>query len=285
MFIRTFHHHVLNRLEKTVSMMHLLRSELFRMRKRAQSWILIVIAFLLTGLFYGGFTVGSLVTGGQDATDLQEPLPFTELPDFGLSIGLGFFGGVMLVIIAAGLMGNEFSWNTLRPLVARSRSRPALITAKLLTLLIYSVVFMFVVAALIALMSVVSSMIVGIDTGFSMSSLADAFWFTVRSIVVSMPILTFAFLLATLTRSNAAGIAGALGLSFIEPTVFGLLGSINDTFRTIRKGGIEYNVTNVLMNGLDGRGEWISLGIVLLYTALFVGLSYWIFLRRDVTSG
>ncbi|HVL22548.1 MAG TPA: ABC transporter permease [Thermomicrobiales bacterium] len=266
-------------------MIHLLRSELFRMRKRAQSWILIVIAFLLTGLFYGGFTIGAMVSSGQNAADLKEPLPFDQLTDFGLSIALGFFGGVLLVIIAAGMMGNEFSWNTLRPLVARATSRPALISAKLLTLLIYSVVFMLVVAALTALLSIVSSLIAGVDTAFSMSALADAFWFTIRTIVVSMPILTFAFFMATLTRSNAAAIAGALGLSFIEPTVFGLLGQISDTFKTIRKGGIEYNVSNVLVNGLDSRGEWISLGVVLLYTTLFVGLSYWIFLRRDVTSG
>jgi ABC-2 type transport system permease protein len=266
-------------------MLNLLKSELFRMRKRAQSWILIVIAFVLVGLFYGGFAIGALATSGADSADLKEPLPFSELSDFGLSIGLGFFGGVMLVIIAAGMMGNEFSWNTLRPLVARARSRSALITAKLLTLLIYTIVFSFVVAILTGGLSIVSSMIVGVDLGFSGTALLDAFWFTVRSIVVSLPILSFAFLLATLTRSNAAGIAGALGLSFVEPTVFGLLGQISDTFEKIQKGGIAYNVEKVLFNGVTNSGEWVALGVVVLYTALFVALSYSIFQRRDVTSG
>jgi ABC-2 type transport system permease protein len=266
-------------------MFNLLKSELFRMRKRAQSWILMVIAFLLMALFYGGFTFGAIVTSGQDSTDFKELISFSELSDFGLSMGLGFFGGVMLVIIAAGMMGNEYSWNTLRPLVARARSRSALITAKLLTLLIYTVVFTFVVAILVAGMSIVSSLIAGIDLGVTGSATADAFWFTVRTIVVSMPILTFAFMLATVTRSNAAGIAGALGLSFIEPLVFGLLGNFIDVFQKIQKGGIAYNVNKVLVEGVHDTGQWVALGVVGLYVAVFIGLSYVIFLRRDVTSG
>jgi ABC-2 type transport system permease protein len=266
-------------------MMSLLKSELFRLRKRPQSWLLLLIAFLLAGLFYGGFTVGALVTSGSDASELKDPLPFSELPDFGLSIALGFFGGVMLVIVAAGMMGNEYSWNTLRPLVARARSRASLLAAKLVALLIYAVIFSFVLAVLVGAMSLVSTMVVGIDSGLSASSLADAVWFTGRSILVGLPYLAFAFMIATVTRSNAAGIAGALGLSFIEQPLFGLLGAISDTLGNIQKGGIAYNVNKVLFDGLHTSGEWLALGIVLLYTAIFVALSFVVFLRRDVTSG
>src|SRR5699024_1727211 len=109
-------------------MVNLLRSEIFRLRKRAQSWLLLVIAFVLVGLFYGGFVIGAMATSGEASDDLKSTLPLTELSDFGLSMGLGFFGSVMLIIIAAGMMGNEYSWNTLRPLVARARSRASLLS-------------------------------------------------------------------------------------------------------------------------------------------------------------
>jgi ABC-2 type transport system permease protein len=264
-------------------MMQLLQSELFRLRKRAQSWILIAIAFLLTALFYGGFVIGSTVTSGTESEDLKEGLPFGELSDFGLSIGLGFFGSVMLVIIAAGMMGNEYGWNTLRPLVARARSRTSLITAKFLALLIYTVVFTVILTVLIALVSIVSSAVAGIDAGFSGDALVDALTFSAKTILVNLPYLAFAFMLATMARSNAAGIAGALGLSFIEPTIFGLLRAMNDRFDDIQKGGLSYNTEQVLFNSLaDHPG---SAAVLLLYTALFAGITYTIFLRRDVTSG
>jgi ABC-type transport system involved in multi-copper enzyme maturation permease subunit len=255
------------------------------MRKRTQSWLLFAIAFTLVGLFYGGFTIGSMIATGQEKADLIEVLPFDRLSDFGLSIGLGFFGSVMLVIIAAGMMGNEFSWNTLRPLVARASSRTALISAKLTALLIYTVLFSLVLAALIAVLSIASSLIAGVDVAFTSAALADAVWFTLRNIVGKLPILAFAFMLATVARSNAAGIAGALGLSFIEPTAFGLLGMINDVFDSIQKWGIGWNSHDVTLNWTGSAQNWVSVGVLLVYTALFTGLSYVVFLRRDVTSG
>lgn len=264
-------------------MMQLLKSELFRLRKRAQSWILIAIAFLLTAFFYGGFVIGSLFTDGTDSADLREPLPFNELSNFGLSIGLGFFGSVMLIIVGAGMMGNEYGWNTLRPLVARARSRASLITAKLVALLIYAVLFTVVLAALIGGLSIISSLIAGIDVGFTGDALVDAMRFTLGTIFVNLPYLAFAFMLATVARSNAAGIAGALGLSFIEPTAFGLLGALNDTFQDIQKGGISYNVNRVLFDGFVDN--WIPVMVLVIYTALFAGITYYVFLRRDVTSG
>ena len=266
-------------------MYQLLQSELFRLRKRMQSWLLLVIAFVLVALFYGGFTIGAMVSTGQQKADLRKPLPFDQLSDFGLSIGLGFFGGVMLVIIAAGMMGNEFSWNTLRPLVARASSRSALLSAKLVALLIYTVIFSIVLAVLTAGLSVVSSKIVGVNVAFSGAAVADAAWFTLRSTMAGLPILTIAFMLATWARSNAAGIAGALGLSFIEPAVFGILGALSTRFNSIQKGGIAWNGQEVLVHWSNSTANWISVAILLAYSALFVFISFWVFLRRDVTSG
>lgn len=264
-------------------MFHLFQSELFRLRKRPQSWLLLGIAFLLTALVYGGMTVGARLTSGEEQADLQETLTFSQLSDFGLSIGLAFFGSVMLVIIAAGMMGNEYSWNTLRPMTARARSRSGLLTAKLLTVLIYSVLFSIVLAALIGVLSLVSSAIAGVDAAFSMDAARDALEFTFRIIFVNLPYMAFAFMLATVARSNAAGIAGALGLSFIEQPILQLLGLASDVFETVETYGLAYNLNAVVGFG-DGDATRGAI-ILLVYTAIFVGISYAVFLRRDVTSG
>jgi ABC-2 type transport system permease protein len=264
-------------------MLYLLRSELFRLRKRPQSWILLGIAFLLTTLVYAGFVVGARLTSGEDSLDLSEVLTFPQLEEFGLSIALGFFGSVMVIIIAAGMMGNEYSWNTLRPLVARARSRSGLLTAKLLTLLIYSVLFIAALTAMTALLSLVGSALAGVDAQFSMDLLGDAFIFGGKIAYVNLPYLAFAFLLATVARSNAAGIAGALGLSFIEQPILQLLTLASDVFETVQEYGLTHNL-NVIAGFTDGDAMPAAI-ILAVYTAIFVGLSYWVFLRRDVVSG
>jgi ABC-2 type transport system permease protein len=233
---------------------------------------------------YGGFVVGARVTDAQDANEFRDSLTFAEMPDFGLSIGLGFFGSVMVIIVAAGMMGNEYSWNTLRPLTARARSRFSLMTAKILAGVLYSAVFMVLLAALIAGLSILSSAIVGIDAQVSGDAAMDAVRFTGKVILANLPYVAVAFLLATVARSNAAGIAGALGLSFIEQPIMQLLGLATDFFQDVERFGIAYNVNQLVFPTLDGDTAR-SVIIVLVYTALFFGGSYAVFMRRDVTSG
>lgn len=266
-------------------MMSLLRSELFRLRKRPQSWLLLVIAFLITGMFYGGFALGARVITGEGQEEFASVLPYSELTDFGLSIGLLFIGSVMLVIVASGMMGNEFAWNTLRPLVARARSRTSLLTAKILALLVYAAVFSVVLAVLTAGLSVAGSIIAGVDIEFSGAATADAAWFTLRSLVANLPYLALAFMLATWAKSNAAGIAGALGIMFLEPIVFQLLSAFTDRAREVSEWGIAWNAQEMMVNWAGDADSWLQAGIVLAYSAVFIAVSFVIFLRRDVTSG
>lgn len=265
-------------------MTHLLRSELFRLRKRSQTWILLLIAFALTALVYGGFVVGARVTDPQDAQEFRDALTFSQMPDFGLSFGLGFFGSVMVIIVAAGMMGNEYSWNTLRPLAARARSRVGLMTAKLVSAVLYTALFMVALAVLIAGLSLAGSALAGVDANVSSGAIADATRYTLKAILANMPYVAFAFMLATVARSNAAGIAGALGLSFIEQPIMQLLGLATDVFQDVQRFGIAYNVNELLFNSGEGSAAR-AMTILLVYTALFFGISYTVFLRRDVTSG
>ena len=254
------------------------------MRRRPQSWLLIVIAALLVGLFYGGFTIGTFFANAQNAADLKKNLTFTELRTFGLNLN-NLFGGIMLVIVASGLIGNEFSWNTVRPLLARARSRTSLMTAKFATLLIYCVVFSVILALLTVAMSGVASAIVGESWQFSGSELGKVAAFTLGLIAQNLPVMALAFLLALWTKSNAAGIGVALGLIILEPTLFGILNNVNDVFHKIQKGGLQYNSSKLMEVGLTEQAGWIALIVLAIYTAIFVALSYIVFRRRDVTSG
>lgn len=266
-------------------MFNLLSSELFRMRKRSQSWILFVIATVLIALIYGGFVLAALLTSGQESQDLREQATFSNFSEFGIAMAVGFFGSVMLIIIAAGMMGNEFGWNTLRPLVARARSRSGLLTAKILAVLIYSVLFVLLLSLVVAGMFLIGSQVVGEPSGFSMSVLWEGIEYAFQLAYTNLPYLALAFMLATVFRSNAAGIAGALGLSFIEQPIFLLLGLASDFFNRIEKWGISYNVAEISGFNSGSSSDVRAAGILAVYTAIFVVVSYVVFLRRDVTSG
>lgn len=266
-------------------MFNLLSSELFRMRKRAQSWMLFGIAMLLTALVYGGFVIAARLNTSAEAADMRLTATFRDYSEFGIGISVGFFAGIMLIIVAAGLMGNEFSWNTLRPLVARSRSRASLLTAKLVALGLYSLLFVLALALVVAGMFLIGSMVVGEPSGFTFSILGDGLREALIMLFANLPYLALAFMLATVFRSNAAGIAGALGVSFIEQPVFALLGLASDSFQSIEKWGIAYNVNQV--SGMSGVADTMARNVFFVsgYSLLFIIISYVVFLRRDVTSG
>jgi ABC-2 type transport system permease protein len=266
-------------------MVNLLSSELFRMRKRPQSWLLFAITVLLTSLIYGGFVIAARVNTGPDAASMRQTATFSEYDESGIGMSVGFFAGIMLIIVAAGLMGNEFSWNTLRPLAARARSRAGLLTAKLTALGLYAVVFVITLALVVAGMFFIGSWVVAEPSGFSLAILGDGLLEALRMLFANLPTIALAFMLATVFKSNAAGIAGALGVMFIEQPVFGLLRLASDSFESIERWGIAYNVNQV--TGISGvAGDMTrNVAFVLAYGIAFIGIAYVVFLRRDITSG
>lgn len=265
-------------------MFNLLSSELFRMKKRAQSWILLLITIVLTGLIYGGFAIAARMEDGPDGPSMRETVTFIDFSEFVVTMSIGFFGSIMLIIIAAGAMGNEFSWNTLRPLVARARSRASLLSAKIASIVIYAVLFVLVLLAVLVGMVFIGSWVVGESSGFSWSILGWSISDAMLLLLSNAPAMALAFLLATAFKSNAAGIAGALGIAFVEEPIWGLLGLASDVFDDVKEWGIAYNTSNVAQLTGDPI-EMRSVVITIAYTVLFLAISFWVFLRRDVTSG
>jgi ABC-2 type transport system permease protein len=256
------------------------------MRKRAQSWMLFVIAVVLITLVYGGFAIAARLASGPDAASMRQDVTFSSFQDLGLSVSLGFFAGVMFAIIAAGMMGNEYSWNTLRPLVARSRSRASLLAAKMVALMVYALVFTLAMVVVVTGLYFVGSWIAGESAGFSVGVLGHGIVFALTLLYANAPYMALAFMLATVFRSNAAGIAGALGLSFIEQPIFALLGLASSFFESVSRWGVSYNagvVSDIDFTWSDGGGRAVA--ILAVYTLLFLGIAYAVFTRRDVTSG
>jgi ABC-2 type transport system permease protein len=268
-------------------MIHLLRSELFRLRKRPQSWILAIIMFLAVATFYSVLTVASFVLSDPGSTERN--LQLGNIFNNGMHITT-VTGYILTVVFAAGLIGNEYGWNTIRPLLARATSRSALLSAKWITLLIATVGLFIVGLVTTIAFSALGSMVAGVFEGISVSDVRDwAVEFT-RIVYSQLPFTVMAFSVALITRSNAAGIAVGIGFSIVESLVWALLSLMTGAFDSIRKFGIEYPTT--LLSNLDhstddaSNGEiWRAVAVITVWMIVMITATYWVFNRRDVASG
>lgn len=253
-----------------------------------------VLAVGFIGVFYAIMFLVYQFGSESDQADIQESIMVANIFENGMQM-FGFFGGILTVIVTSSLIGSEFSWNTLRPLVARATSRAGLLSAKWVVVALYTV--LMVVVGIIG--SLVLSWIASLLTDTT-TSLPSDFWEvvatgTVRWMAASLPYAAIGFAAALLTRSNAAGISIGIGLSFVEPLLFGLLGLVSDVFNTVQKFGISWNVSQLanistqsdggFQDPVESSQVWQSAGVLGIYLFIAVAATYIVFRRRDITSG
>ena len=195
--------------------------ELLKLVKRPMTWVLFVLLHGLIGL---GTVVGMLNLHSVDpatqeglARDLTLPgiLPVTTQL-------IAVFGSLMLVILAASAIGSEYSWGTLRPLLATGLSRTRFLGAKILALALVVAVFVVLPLIMNAILAVPAALL-GERPVFS--GTLDVAWLGHFAalvgrtyVLVAMPV-ALAFLMGLVGRSQAAGIGVALGVTIGEQIV------------------------------------------------------------------
>ena len=294
-------------------MLRPLRSELYRLRRRWMTWIVLALVVGLAFAFYeliyaslntqlrllrsGNAPPNAVGPGGIDAAikqiedTLQQVRP-EHIPDFGVSLVAGL-GAVMLIVFAASHMGTEFGWGTLRTSLASGLSRSQFLATKLVSAALYALLFTVLgVAAAIAASLVVSAQ-AGFGTdGLDLGKVLSASW---RTAYAFLPYIALATFIAVWSRSSGAGIAAGLVIYFAESIVMQLLISFNKDYATIANLGISRNVSSlsrisVNVAGSNGQAAGVPLpdqgqaALVLAgWIALFVVLSFWRLRTRDVT--
>lgn len=276
-------------------MFHALQSELFRLRKRPQTWIMPLLASAFIGLYYG---IGYLEYRTKDAVQQletrHEVQPLSSIFENGMQVWR-IVALIMIVVVASSLIGSEYGWNTLRPLVARSSSRSAMLGAKWLTVGLFTV-FMVLVGVLVSLLAtVVATVLMNGTPSMPAYVWDDMLLGVLRWMLAALPYAVIAFTAALLTRSNAAGIAIGIGVNFAELLLLGLLLGLLDGFETVVEFGINWNVQQLVNVTTEDGGSTLdpvstaqvvqSALILTLYCAIAIALTYRVFMRRDITSG
>ena len=149
----------------------LIKAELFKLRKRGMTWILLYIMvgiMILINMLLFAISKITLPNGGaQGMAVLQSILNLSSSVPFSLTI-ISSFGAVMAVILMASSVGNEYNWRTIRIALISSEGRLKLLAAKLISVVTLVVILMLVSLAVGFLMSMFTNVLIRAHSEFQL---------------------------------------------------------------------------------------------------------------------
>jgi ABC-2 type transport system permease protein len=274
-------------------MLSLLRMELFKLLKRPMTWILLLLLCGGTGLAdlivmhnLSGATPDAVARTLRDLT-LPGIIPITLE-------SLSLFAAMMVAILAASAIGNEYGWGTLRPMLATGMPRLRFLTAKFLALSFVAVVFIVVPLLLNTVIAVPVALVHHLPV---MAGTVDAAWFgalaamLARTALTILVPMTIAFLLGLVGRSQAVGVGAALGWMVGEQLITLLLATVGQSWARTLESQLPGNVGQALLHyntftavsrqaGMMGEGRAIL--SLLIYGAVGLAVAFVVFRRRDI---
>jgi ABC-2 type transport system permease protein len=285
-------------------MTRLISAELFKLRRRSMTWILLYILVGIIVVFHLLlFAVSriSLPSPGTSGTiNIQSLLGLSVAVPFALST-LSSFGSVLAVILIASSIGNEYNWRTIRIALISSESRLKFLGAKLISAVILILMGMVIGLATGFIISLITTTIAGNSIDFSFATgvyLWDQFLQFWRTFYIIMLYASLGFLFAILGRSAMPGIAIGIGILFLEPIITSLMRLAGGWVAKIPNYLLSANVNVInLLNALPGGfGGGLGAGSSLrpsvshaletlaVYIVIFIALAFYLFRKRDVTG-
>lgn len=212
---------------------------------------------------------------------------------------------ILLIILFGTVVGGEYSVGTIRLLFTRGPTRIQFLLGKIGAAISIIVLTFVVLVPLGVIVGLLFNLGTGISpgfAGFSAAWLGDVMLFFLSTMLGLFIYSMMALCFSTLGRATAAGVAGALSWAFIEPlasTLFSAAGNfVRGTWGDIIKAIPDYLIGNNLgaliashapdPSSVLSQSEAISnlhaILVLTAYLALFIGLSLWVTVRRNVTN-
>lgn len=262
--------------------------ELAKQLRRPRTWVTLIVVAALPVLITVAFKVGGGPHHGRDAglfsvatrSGLNMPLAaLTGMQGFLLVIVISMFAGETLA--------GEANWGSLRYLLVRPIGRARLLSAKLSVTSLLSVVAVALVpisggiAGVLAFgwHPVLTPALAVISPGTALARLAIATVYVAWSM---SSVIAFALLLSTFTTSAFGSVIGGVG--------FAVISEILDAIPAF--GSVRYGLPTHYWQAWNGlfaspvassdmvRGALLQLP----YTAVFLGIAFFYFSRKDILS-
>jgi ABC-type transport system involved in multi-copper enzyme maturation permease subunit len=296
-------------------MLNLIRAEWLKLSRRPLAWVLLAVflalqvlvlatQFLVVALHDGTFAAGAQLSLLREDQVMQFRLQLGFPGIFGAVLGhVNGAGGICAIVLAAGAMGSEYNWGTLRTQLSRQPNRARYLIAKIAALLLVLVVGILVALLAGVLLGLLFGAVLGGTRGELAAGLPMLPLGVLRSLYVLLPYVMFTIACCIIGRSVVAGAAGGFlflvadaglgALSFLA-SLGGLVGFILNLI-------VQPNInTLIVLNsqsfGLDPAVVTRTLDLSMLpsplqatliiaaYSALFFAYAYRSLLRRDITG-
>lgn len=214
---------------------------------------------------------------------------------WGLMIDATNFTGIatlFTIVIAAGIVSNEFSWGTVKLLLIRPVSRSKILLSKYVSTILFALFMLVLLFSFSYLIGILLFGFSGADLPYlayqegqvveknMITHIITLFGFQSVNLVM---MVTFAFMISTVFRSSSLAIGISLFLMFTGPQLVQLFSNY-DWAKYIL-----FAHTNLqqYMDGtpvVEGMTMSFSVIMLILYFVLFIALSWVIFNKRDVTA-
>ncbi|MCG8346214.1 MAG: ABC transporter permease [Chloroflexales bacterium] len=259
--------------------------------------------FLLVALNDGLFSNGEVRFQLLAETQVNEYRRWLQFPGiFGVVLSqINGAGGICAIILAAGALGSEYNWGTLRLQLSRQPRRGLYLIVKVVAILLVLTVGIIVALLVGSLLGWLFGMLLGDPGSIAISDLLLLPLGILRSLFVILPYLLFTLSCCTLGRSVLAGAGGGLIFLTLDASLGGasFFGAIGGWFAFIGDLLLQRNINTLIrINstsfGLDQSAiiQTIDLSIlpsplqatftIAFYCALFfISAHYWL-VRRDV---
>ena len=237
---------------------------------------------------------------GEDESGLleSESREFFVIPASianGLSAA-SFIGIILTIVLAASMIGTEYSWGTLRTSLVSGVARRKFLASKVLTLLTVAAGGLLVTAVLLAATSLLFTFLVRHVGGASTEGeWTTAFIMFGKVFYGLAPYLMLAVFLSVLTSSTGVGTSLAMGYYMVEAIVTGILTGLFDWFEPVANFLLGPNVAAWVSHddvvqvtiGIRADGDLSAIHyflVILAYTVALCAAAFWRFERRDVAG-
>ncbi|WP_334074978.1 ABC transporter permease [Paenibacillus sp. A14] len=191
--------------------------------------------------------------------------------------GVGQLVTYMAIIGAAGVVAKEHSLGTIKLLLIRAQSRSKILASKYITVLLYTL-------SLSLVTMLVSVLVGGVAFGFQDTQAGPGAVLLAAAIHYAYTVIyvTITFLIDVLTRSAGATVGIGMTIVLMERIAVQLLSRYDFTKYLV----FTHADLSVYLNGatppFPGMTLTFSLAVIFVYLALFLGVSFVTFKKRDV---
>ena len=276
-----------------------IRAELFKLRKRKMTWIMIIVLAAFLCLIF--FAIYGITASPPERMPQETLEPMRNLITFPDAFTMIFsmaqnIGAILLTIIVASSVGNEYGWGTIRQTLIRRGIRYQYVLSKLVAFIIYAligIIIAFIIGFCLALLTtqwIDGALNWDFMTVSYVGELFTMYGWTFYGLFVY---ILLAMLLSIVGRSAIVGIGATLGYYFVESIAISIFNQSGGWLAEIPNYLIGHNISAILPTTMM-QGPFASSGalpstlyastVLAIYCVVFLGLSLYLFKRRDVTA-